>query len=98
MVNDPAGPYPVFFFSCSVSYCQKSLYRVHIGVQSPVIVQHCKLCIPGIAGKSLFLIPETKIIEFQRVFQKFFRSRPSCQKGRCSCQDHKSVGITLLIR
>ena len=97
MVNDPACPYPVFFFARGVSYCQESLYRVHIGVQSPVIIQYCKLCIPGITGKTLFLIPETEIIEFQGILQKFLRSRPSCQKGRCSCQDYKGMGITLFI-
>ena len=67
MVNDPARSHSVFFLSGSISYRQKSLYCMHIGVQSPIVIQYREFCIPGITGKSFFLIPEPKIIELQGI-------------------------------
>ena len=96
VVNDPAGTYTVFLILCYVCCCKKSLHSMHICIQTTVRIQLGKFCIPGIAGKSLSLIPETQVIKCQCILQKLLRSRSASKyTGRC-CQDYKRMCIALL--
>ena len=96
MVNDTAGPHPVFLIACNVCCGQKSLHRMHIGVQTPVIIQNREPGIPGITGKSFLFVPEPQIIKRQRLVQKFLCSRPPGKQRRRRSENHKRMGIALL--
>ena len=66
-VNDTACSYAVFLIPCYICCCKKCFYCMHIGIQSSVIIQNRKFCIPGITGQSFFFIPETQVIKFQGI-------------------------------
>ena len=96
MVDNSACAYTVFLLPCHIRSCQKRLNRVHIGIQSTVRIKHRKFCIPGIAGKSLFLIPEAQIIECKGIFQQLCCPFSASQHAGRSRQNYKGMGIALL--
>ena len=98
MVDNTACPCTVFSIAHCICDCQKSFHCMHICIYASVRIQLRKLCIPGIAGKTLFLIPETVIIYIQCVFQQFLCAISSRQDPGCSCQNHKCMRIALLRR
>ena len=48
MINDPSGADPVCFLAGDICRSQKCLYRMHICIESAVIIQFRKFRIPGI--------------------------------------------------
>ena len=97
MVDDASCTHPVFLIPGDVRSRQEGFHRMHVGVQASVIIQHGKLRIPGVAGKPFLLVPETEIIQLQRVLQKLLCARPSRQNRRGCRQNHKRMGIALLV-
>ena len=97
MVDDTSCPHPVFLVPGDIRGCQEGFHRMHVGIQASIVIQHGKLRIPGIAGKTFLLVPETKIIQLQRIFQKLLCPRPSRQNRRGCGQNHKRMGIALFV-
>ena len=50
MIDDPSGSHTVLLLFRHICRCEKCLYRMHVCIQSAIIIKHGELCIPGIAG------------------------------------------------
>ena len=96
MVNDSSCPHAVIFLSGRIRSCQKSLYRMHIRVQSPIRIQLRKFCIPGVCRESEFLVPEVLVIYRRSLFKQLLR-RGSSRKHSAGCRkNHEGMCIALL--
>ena len=97
MINDTARPHTVFFIAGHIRCRQKCLHCMHICIQPAVVIQYGKFGIPGIAGKPFLFIPETKVIQLQRILKQLLRPRPSGKDGGRRRQNHKCMGVALLV-
>ena len=70
---------------------------MHICIQPAVVIQYGKFGIPGIAGKPFLFIPETQVIQLQRILKQLLRPRPSGKDGGRCRQNHKCMGVALLV-
>lgn len=61
MLIDPACTYAIFLIPGHISCGKKRLNGMHICIQASIGIQLCKFCVPGITGKSFFLVPESQI-------------------------------------
>ena len=61
-VNDPARTPAVSLIADRIRHGEKCLYRVHIGIESAVVVQLGKRCIPRITRQALGFVPEFCIV------------------------------------
>ena len=96
MVDDPACTYAIFLIPGHISCGKKRLNGMHICIQASIGIQLCKFCVPGITGKSFFLVPESQIIKCQGIFQKLCCPFSAGQHAGRSCQNYKCMGIALL--